>query len=653
MNREEAKNYVRQNASQYLKADKTKKGYICPLCNSGTGPKGTGITTKDGVHYTCWAGCYTNEDIIDIIGREYNIKDAKEKFDKAFEIFNITVDENSNYSNAENDFTFKGDLEPLKSTQSDLIPKTNTNTQKENVNDYTEFYKQAQANIEKTDYWKKRGLSLDTVKKYGLGYIKNWKPPKSPNAPPSPRLIIPTGPSSYLARDIRGNQELTKEQLKYTKQKTGKVQIYNLKALEQNKPVYIVEGELDALSIIEVGGNAIGLGSIGNINKLLEELQNKRPNKPLLLALDTDEQGLKATERLEKELIELNIDYAITNPYNGYKDANEALIKDREAFKTAIEKGESIETEEYMKKSNAGYMIQDFVNGIAEQVNTPYIPTGFNNLDMALEGGLYEGLYIVGAISSLGKTTFVLQMADQIAQQGQDIIIFSLEMAKYELISKSISRHTFIKNQANGKKSTNAKTNRGITVGSRYQYYSDYERELIKQSIETYAEYAGNIYIHEGVGDIGAEKIKQVVEKHIRITGNRPIVIIDYLQIIAPVDMRASDKQNTDKAVLELKRLSRDKKIPVIGVSSFNRENYKTKASMSAFKESGAIEYGSDVLIGLQIEGVGDKSFDIEEAKAKDIRNIEAILIKNRNGRSGVTLKFEYYPMFNYFKETK
>lgn len=651
MNREEAKNYVRQNASQYLKADKTKKGYICPLCGSGTGPTGTGITTKDGVHYTCWAGCYTNEDIIDIIGREFNIKDQKEKFDKAFDLFNVIVDEKQNYSSAENDFTFEGNLDALKSTQSDFIPKSNTNTQSETENDYTEFYKQAQANIEKTDYWKKRGLSLDTVKQYGLGYINNWKPPKSPNAPPSPRLIIPTGTSSYLARDVRNNQELTKEQLKYTKQKTGKVQIYNLTALEQNKPVYIVEGELDALSIIEVGGNAIGLGSIGNINKLLEELQKKRPNKPLLLALDTDEQGLKATERLEKELIELNIDYAITNPYNGYKDANEALIKDREAFKEAIEKGESIEAEEYMQKSNASYMIQGFINGIAEQVNTPYIPTGFNELDKALEGGLYEGLYIIGAISSLGKTTFVLQIADQIAQQGQDIIIFSLEMAKYELISKSISRHTYIKTQADGAKPSNAKTNRGITVGSRYQYYSDYEKELIKSSIETYAEYAGNIYIHEGVGDIGAENIKQTVEKHIRITGNKPVVIIDYLQIIAPIDMRASDKQNTDKAVLELKRLSRDKKIPVIGVSSFNRENYKTKASMSAFKESGAIEYGSDVLIGLQFEGVGDKSFDIENAKSKEIRNIEAVLIKNRNGRSGLTLKFEYYPMFNYFKE--
>lgn len=48
----------------------------------------------------------------------------------------------------------------------------------------------------------------------------------------------------------------------------------------------------------------------------------------------------------------------------------------------------------------------------------------------------------MGAISSLGKTTLILQIADQIAQNGKDVLIFSLEMAKAELMAKSISRHT-------------------------------------------------------------------------------------------------------------------------------------------------------------------------------------------------------------------
>jgi replicative DNA helicase len=52
------------------------------------------------------------------------------------------------------------------------------------------------------------------------------------------------------------------------------------------------------------------------------------------------------------------------------------------------------------------------------------------------------------------------------------------------------------------------------------------------------------------------------------------VIIIDYLQILSLAELRGSDKQNTDKSVFELKRLSRDFKIPIIGISSLNRDNY-------------------------------------------------------------------------------
>ena len=104
--------------------------------------------------------------------------------------------------------------------------------------------------------------------------------------------------------------------------------------------------------------------------------------------------------------------------------------------------------------------------------------------------------------------------------------------------------------------------------------------------------------------------------------------------------MRASDKQNTDKAVLELKRISRDYKTTVIGISSFNRDNYTSEVNMSAFKESGAIEYGSDVLLALQPQGMkaGYTTTDqkanadlVKKCKASEERSIEAVILKNRN----------------------
>ena len=231
---------------------------------------------------------------------------------------------------------------------------------------------------------------------------------------------------------------------------------------------------------------------------------------------------------------------------------------------------------------------------------------------------MYEGLYIVGAISSLGKTTFVLQAADQIAAAGQDVIIFSLEMARSELIAKSISRLTYKRAQ----RKADAKTTRGITTGKRYAMYSDTEISIIEAAREEYRKISGRLWIREGVGNIGAEQVRAEIKRHIAITGRVPVVVIDYLQILAPYDMRATDKQNTDKTVLELKRISRDYKLPVIGISSFNRDNYTAPVNMAAFKESGAIEYSSDVLIGLQYQGMDYQEGEADGARQKRIRKL-------------------------------
>ena len=260
-------------------------------------------------------------------------------------------------------------------------------------------------------------------------------------------------------------------------------------------------------------------------------------------------------------------------------------------------------------------------------------------------------MYCVGAISSLGKTTFVTQIADQIAAQGTDVLIFSIEMSRWEIISKSLSRHTVIESIASNSDIRNAKTARGITEGSRYSSYSNPEIDLINKAGENYSQYCKNIYIVEGTGPIGVELIRKTVENHLKYTGKVPVVIIDYLQILYPVNERLTEKQNTDRSVIELKRISRDFKTPVIAISSFNRENYKSVVSMQSFKESGAIEYSSDVLIGLQLKGTGPANFDVNEAKSRNPREIELVVLKNRNGRTGIKMEFDYYAMYNYFKE--
>lgn len=670
MNREEARQYIIARGKEHLAPDRSNRGFICPICGSGSGSHGTGITTKDGVHYTCWAGCFTNADIIDIIGLERGITDYNSKLQAAANEYGITIEGHRRSSPAE-DFApvaeYHKQAESKRNTQDNIHNTAYTQTEP----DYTDFFLQAAKDIGKTSYH--RGLSLGTLNRFKVGYVAEWRHPKAPNAPASPRLIIPTSKQSYLARDTRA--ELTEEQKKYSKSKVGKVRIFNSRALrEAQKPIFIVEGEIDALSIIDVGGEAVALGSTANKRALIAMLENEKPAQPLIIAMDNDEAGSKANRELAEGLERLRIPFYRLDIAQPYKDANEALNADRDAFRAAVEQAENIEAEtleaerEQLRREAAVYSLPDFIKKIEQSKRASFIPTGFSSLDDLLDGGLYAGLYVVGAISSLGKTTFCLQIADQIAQIGQDVLIFSLEMARDELIAKSVSRLTLLEDMRQNGSTAHAKTTRGIMTGTRYADYSQTEKSLIQASVTAYGNYAKNIYITEGMGNVGVEDIRDKVQKHIKITGKAPVVLIDYLQIIAPADMRATDKQNTDKAVLELKRLSRDYGIPVIGISSFNRDNYTAPVNLASFKESGAIEYSSDVLIGLQYAGMDYQEGEADKTREKRLRElmksviadgksgkpqkIQVKVLKNRNGSKGDTL-IDFYPMFNYFTAAK
>lgn len=641
MNFDEAREQLKGRLEEYVESitqrSRGKNLFNCPLCGSGTGKNGTGaFSIKNGTSWKCFS-CGKGGDLFDLIGEYEGITDHAEQLKWAGKRFGVDV-ESAEYQKRDKT------EQPTHNSIHTATPEV----------DYTDFFIQANKDIEKTDY--RRGLSLETLNRFLIGYVESWKHPKRPKSTPTPRLIIPTSKHSYLARDTRA--EIPEEQQGDSKLKVGSLHFFNLKALQNSKkPIIIVEGEIDALSIIEVGGEAIALGTTTKAKAFADLVKVQRPAQPIIIALDNDTAGTKASEDIIEGLEGADIPYYKLNICGRYKDANEALLKDREALRQAVEDAEHIQEEaeqaqkeEYLKTSSAN-CLQGFIDGIVDSVNTPSISTGFRQLDKVLDGGLYEGLYTVGAISSLGKTTFCLQIADQIAQAGQDVLIFSLEMARYELMAKSISRHTIQRILQEGGDERNAKTTRGITDGKRHQHYNPTEKKLIADAIRDYGDYAGHIFISEGIGDIGVKQIRNTIKDHIRYTGNKPVVVIDYIQILQPYNERATDKQNMDRAVIELKRISRDFKIPVIGISSLNRANYNTPISMEALKETGAIEYDSDVILGLQLKGVGKPKFDVNEAKKKQPRDVELVILKNRNAPTGDTLEYSYYAMFNYFKE--
>ena len=626
-NTHDLKSFTKIYAIQNL--TKSKYGqYVCPFCGSGTGENQSGALTlySDGFH--CFS-CKKSGDVLDLIGCVEHIPDYFGQLKRAEELFGVS----------DKSFSFIG------KSQND-----SKELNEESVN-YDTYFAQMHEHIAETEYWRKRGFSECTINRFMLGYDENWIHPNKKTSTlitKTPRLIIPTGTSSYLARDIRS--DISPEAEKFAKMRVGKTNIFNESALyESEKPIFVVEGELDAMSIIEVGGEAVATGGTSGANKLLEKVKNKKPTQMLVLAFDSDEIGKKCAQNISEGLQNIGIPFKMIDDFLGCKDANEALCRDRDSFSNfiaKIEKSCANESDEE-KKAYLSSANSFFVWDIFNKKEKPFcVKTGFDKLDRALNGGLHEGLYVIGATTSVGKTTFSLQIADFIAKFDNDVLLFSLEMSREELIAKSISRHTAISSARLGKKDSLAQTMIDVKFFV-FDTHSDEEKEVLSTAVSEYESYANRIITIEGEGNLGTKEIREKVKQHVDITGRNPVVIVDYLQILSPKDVHMSEKQNTDFAVMDLKRISRDFKIPVWVISSFNRTAYKEEVSLESFKESGGIEYSADVVIGLQYQN----RTDINAERLKYPRKVEAVILKNRNGSSGERVKLSYYQKYNYIME--
>lgn len=101
---------------------------------------------------------------------------------------------------------------------------------------------------------------------------------------------------------------------------------------KSDKPIFVVEGEIDALSIIDSGGQAVALGGVSNVRAMLDKLEKNRPTQPIVIARDNDSAGINGKKELVKGLKRLQIPFYSLNIAAPYKDANEAFMADKETF---------------------------------------------------------------------------------------------------------------------------------------------------------------------------------------------------------------------------------------------------------------------------------------------------------------------------------
>ena len=249
-------------------------------------------------------------------------------------------------------------------------------------------------------------------------------------------------------------------------------------------------------------------------------------------------------------------------------------------------------------------------------------PTGFSALDRTIVG-LGEGdLVLIGARPGMGKTSFAMNIATNIAKSSQkNVCVFSLEMSAEQLASRMLSSEALVDSYA---------IRSGNLTTDQYKKLADAAADLSES----------NILIDDTTG-ITVTRMKA----KLRRVKNLGLVVVDYLQLM-------QGERNGDNRVLEvgdisrgLKILAKELKIPVICCAQLSRgpESRTDKRPMlSDLRDSGAIEQDADIVMFLYRDEYYKAPGDGEQSVA------ECIVAKNRHGSTG-TVKLGWIGQFTKF----
>ena len=490
-------------------------------------------------------------------------------------------------------------------------------------------------------FLKKRGLSEKTAKHFNLSFIKNFNPEKEGTTRTNYILHdvikIPAGENSesYILRSIH--------QKKFYKP-TGIVEsLFFKEELSQTEPVFITESAICAMSIWQCGGHAVALNGTG-YQKLLEQLKKEKNPPTLILSLDNDEAGKKATTALYEELFAMNIPVVNFPVSKDKKDPNELLVESSKLLTEEIQKAvRAAKATEKPAGMMCDYIAYSFIEDIlTQQKNAQKRSTGFSMLDQKLNG-FGSGLYIFGGRPGIGKSTFLDQIAYTLSKQTP-VIYFSYEQQKRHFAAKQLSRLSFLKNEAPFKSSD-------LLAGK--------FNKNVPKIIEQYLNENPDLQMYSDVFTL--DELQEKIQIYEQRSGKSPIVFVDFIQKI-PVSVKGSAKEAVDAVVSSMEKFTHKEDRTIVLVSSFNRGGYYSPISMDSFRETGNLEYAADALIGLQYQIVSsshifqsdtrfsEKQLLIRKEEQKTCREVEFSCVKNRYG-SQFTMPLLYYTEYDCFTE--
>ncbi len=255
------------------------------------------------------------------------------------------------------------------------------------------------------------------------------------------------------------------------------------------------------------------------------------------------------------------------------------------------------------------------------------IPTGFSYLDRVLGGGFHRSdLVLIGARPGMGKTSFALNVARNMAMKGRKTLFFSLEMSNEQLAQRIISTEARI---------VSNKLRTGEITDADWEKLGLALQNLV--NCELYFDDTANITVPE-------------MKARVRRMKDVECVVIDYLQLMTGTKKTDNRVQEISEITRGLKMMAKDLNIPVITCSQLSRNTAKTadhRPQLTDLRESGSIEQDADIVLMLHREDYYKMGEDGEEEKTT--ANVaEVIVAKNRHG-STEKVEVAWNPEFTMF----
>lgn len=239
------------------------------------------------------------------------------------------------------------------------------------------------------------------------------------------------------------------------------------------------------------------------------------------------------------------------------------------------------------------------------------IPTGFSYLDRVLGGGFHRSdLILIGARPGMGKTSFALNVARNMAMKGRKTLFFSLEMSNEQLAQRIISTEARI---------VSNKLRTGEITDADWEKLGLALQNLV--NCELYFDDTANITVPE-------------MKARVRRMKDVECVVIDYLQLMTGTKKTDNRVQEISEITRGLKMMAKDLNIPVITCSQLSRNTAKTadhRPQLTDLRESGSIEQDADIVLMLHREDYYNNGDDGEEDK-QTANVAEVIVAKNRHG---------------------